>query len=212
MRRSRMLLVGALGVMLGATPDPLDGQTPRMPWQMRQPAVDGFYTRLNLDATGGRVAADGIGGRLMWSATRPEDAGTSWLADHASIGLLASHTPDQRSLGFSTLHLGAVVDLQPTLTPIAGRATPFLSLGAGMLRTTVSSSARAAGTSASATARPRSPLTDRSNTTETLSPAAGLRVELVPGIALQGAVRDLMTFRGDTRHNVALEAGLRFTR
>ena len=210
MRRSRMLLVGALGVMLGATPTLLAAQTTRMPWQMRQPAVDGFYTRLHLDANGGRVAADGIGGRLMWSATRPEDAGTSWLADHASIGLLASHTPEQ-SLGFSTLHLGAVVDLQPTLTPIAGRATPFLSLGAGMLRTTVSSTTRS-GTSASASARPRSPLTDRSNTTETLSPAAGLRVELVPGIALQGAVRDLVTFRGDTRHNVALEAGLRFTR
>ena len=210
MRRFRMLLVGALGVMLGATPTLLAAQTTRMPWQMRQPAVDGFYTRLHLDANGGRVAADGIGGRLMWSATRPEDAGTSWLADHASIGLLASHTPEQ-SLGFSTLHLGAVVDLQPTLTPIAGRATPFLSLGAGMLRTTVSSNARAS-TGAGATARPRSPITERSNTTETLSPAAGLRVELVPGIALQGAVRDLVTFRGDTRHNVALEAGIRFTR
>ena len=209
MRRSRMLLVGALGVMLGATPDLLAAQTTRMPWQMRQPAVDGFYTRLRLDANGGHVAADGIGGRLMWSATRPEDAGASWLADHASIGLVASHTPEQ-SLGFSTLHLGAVVDLQPVLTPIAGRLTPFLSLGGGMLRTTVSSGTRP-GTSASAT-RLRSPLTDRSNTTETLAPAAGLRVALVPGIAVQGAVRDLMTFRGDTRHNVALDVGLRFTR
>ena len=209
MRRSRMLLVGALGVMLGATPDLLAAQTTRMPWQVRQPAVDGFYTRLRLDANGGHIAADGIGGRLMWSATRPEDAGSSWLADHASICLAASHTPDQ-SLGFSTLHLGAVVDLQPVLTPIAGRVTPFLSLGGGMLRTTVASSTRP-GTRASAT-RLRSPLTERSNTTETLAPAAGLRVALVPGIAMQGAVRDLVTFRGDTRHNVALDVGLRFTR
>ena len=205
MRRSRMLLVGALGVMLGATfPNALAAQATRMPWQTRQPAVDAFHTRLHLDANDGRVGVDGIGGRLMWSATRPEDAGTSWLADHASIGLLASHTPEQ-SLGFSTLHLGAVVDLQPTLTPIAGRATPFLSLGAGMLRTTVSSDVRASS-------RPRSPLTERSNTAPTVSPAAGLRIDLAPGIALQADARDLVTFRGDTRHNVALETGLRFTR
>ena len=203
MRRSRMLLVGALGVMLGAaTPHALAAQAARMPWQVRQPAVDGFHTRLHLAANEGRVGVDGIGGRLMWSATRPDGADASWLADHASIGLLASHTPAQ-SLGFSTLHLGAVVDVQPLATPLAGRVTPFLSLGAGMLRTTVSSSVRAS-------ARPTSPLTERSNTAPTLSPAAGLRVALVPGIALQADVRDLVTFRGDTRHNLGLGAGLRF--
>lgn len=202
MRRTGMLLVGALGVMLGAaTPDALAAQATRTPWPTRQPAVDAFHTRLHLDANDGRVGVDGIGGRLMWSAARPGDAGASWLADHASLGLLASHAPAP-SRGFSALHLGAVVDLQPA--PIGGRATPFLSLGAGVLRTTVSSKMRAS--------RPRSPLTERSNTAPTLSPGAGLRVALVPGIALQADVRDLVTFRGDTRHNVALETGLRFTR
>lgn len=205
MRRSRMLLVGALGVMLGAaTPDALAAQAARMPWQVRQPAVDGFHTRLHLDADAGRVGVDGIGGRLMWSATRPGRGGASWLADHTSVGLLASHTP-ARSLGFSTLHLGGVVDVQPLAAPVAGRVTPFLSLGAGMLRTTVSSGVRPS-------ARPASPLTERSNTAPTLSPAAGLRVALVPGIALQADVRDVVTFRGGTRHNLAIETGLRFTR
>jgi hypothetical protein len=204
MRQLRMRLIGALGVMLGAAvPTALDAQTP-MPWQTRQPAVEGYYTRLRLDADGGPATADGIGGRLMWSATRPEDAGTSWLADHAAIGLLASHTPAQ-SRGFSTLHLGAVVDVQPFLTPIAGRVTPYLSIGAGALRTTLSSDA-------AASTRPRSPLTDRDNTTATLSPGVGARVQITPGIALQGDLRDVMTFRHDTRHNVAFGAGLRFTR
>jgi hypothetical protein len=199
-----MPLIGALGVMLGATvPATLDAQA-RMPWQERQPAVEGYYTRLRLDADGGGAAADGIGGRLMWSATRPEDAGSSWLADHAAIGLLAQHTPAQRR-GFSTLHLGAVVDVQPVLTPLFGRVTPYLSIGAGALRTTLSSDAATSG-------RPRSPLTDRDNTTATLSPGIGARVQLIPGIALQGDLRDVMTFRHDTRHNVAFSAGLRFTR
>jgi hypothetical protein len=199
-----MRLVGALGVMLGAAaPTMLVAQAP-MPWQMRQPAVEGYYTRLRLDADGGPAAADGIGGRLMWSVTRPEDAGTSWLAEHASVGLLAAHTPAQR-LGFSTLHLGAVVDVQPLLAPIAGRVTPYVSLAAGALRTTLSSDA-------ATSSRPRSPLTDRSNTTATLAPGVGARVQLTPGIALQGDLRDVMTFRHDTRHNVGLGAGLRFTR
>jgi hypothetical protein len=37
-------------------------------------------------------------------------------------------------------------------------------------------------------------------------------MDLAPGLSLRGDVRDLVTFRGGTRHNVALEAGLRLTR
>jgi hypothetical protein len=200
MRTIRMLFAGALGVMLGAAP--LSAQT-AAPWQGRQPAIDGHYTRLTLDARE-RLVADGVGGRLMWSAIRPEDAGTSWLADRTSIGLFGAYTPDQ-DLGFSTVHLGAVVDLQPVPTPLAGRVTPFASLGVGALRTNVSLRTPAA-------LRTRSPLTEHTNTTPTLAPGAGLRVALAPGLALQGDVRDVMTFRRDTRHNVALEVGLRLTR
>jgi hypothetical protein len=195
-----MLFAGALGVMLGAAS--LSAQ-PAAPWQGRQPAVDGHYTRLALDARE-RLVADGVGGRLMWSATRPGDVGTSWLAERASVGLFGAYTPD-RDLGFSTVHLGAVVDLQPVLTPVAGRVTPFVSLGAGALRTNVTLRAPAA-------LRTRSPLTERSNTTPTLAPGAGLRVAVAPGLALQGDVRDVMTFRRDARHNLALEVGLRLTR
>ena len=61
-------------------------------------------------------------------------------------------------------------------------------------------------------ARPRAavlvPLATRSTTNFALSPAAGVRLELGGGLGLRGDVGDLITFRGGTRHNVALCAGL----
>ena len=204
MRLGRMPLVGALGVLLGAAipivPSALEAQTTRS-WLVGQPALEGFYTQLRLDAAGTGVAADGVGGRLVWSMARPGDE-PSWLADRSTFGLFVAHLPEQQR-GFSSLHYGAAVDLQPLGTAARGVA-PLLSLGAGALRTTVRPGER--------DVRTASPLTAGSNTALTLAPGLGARVDLAPGLALRGDVRDLVTFRGGTRHNVALEAGLRLTR
>ena len=204
MRRCRMPLVGALGVLLGASipivPSALTAQTARS-WLVGQPALEGFYTQLRLDAAGTGLAADGVGGRLVWSMERPREE-PSWLADRSTFGLFVTHLPEQQR-GFSSLHLGAAVDLQPLGTPSHGVA-PLFSLGAGALRTTVRPGQREVRTA--------SPLTAGSNTALTLAPGFGARVALAPGLALRGDVRDLVTFRGGTRHNVALEAGLRLTR
>jgi hypothetical protein len=202
MRTHRMRLVGALGVLLGAaTPHALTAQaTPS--WLGGQPALEGYYTQVRLDAAGAPLAADGVGGRLVWGIGRPGAEPPSWLADRSSFGLFVAHLPEQQR-GFSSLHLGAALDLQP-LGARSGPVAPLLSLGAGALRTSVRPGAREA--------RDASPLTAGSNTALTLSPGVGARVDLAPGLALRGDVRDLLTFRGGARHNVALEAGLRLAR
>ena len=204
MRNGRMPLVGALGVLLGAAipvlPNALPAQTTRS-WLVGQPALEGFYTQLRLDASGTGLAADGVGGRLVWNVARPGEE-PSWLADRSTIGLFVAHLPEQQR-GFSSLHVGAAVDLQP-LGASTGGVAPLLSLGAGALRTSVRPGEREERTA--------SPLTAASNTALTLAPGLGARVAVAPGLSLRGDVRDLVTFRGGTRHNVALEAGLRLTR
>ena len=205
MLNHRMRLVGALGVLLGAAipvlPNALPAQTTRS-WLVGQPALEGFYTQLRLDAAGAALAADGVGGRLVWSAARPGEE-PSWLADRSTIGLFVAHLPEQQR-GFSSLHVGAAVDLQPLGTSTTGGVVPLLSIGAGALRTSVRPGEREV--------RAASPLTAGSNTAFTLAPGLGARVAVAPGLSLRGDVRDLVTFRGGTRHNVALEAGLRLTR
>ena len=204
MRRCRMPLVGALGVLLGAAmpalPNALPAQTTAS-WLVGQPALEGYYTQLRLDAATAGLAADGVGGRLVWSVARPGEQ-RSWLADRSTFGLFVAHLPEQQR-GFSSLHLGAAVDVQP-LGGAAGGVAPLVSLGAGALRTRVWPGERETRTA--------SPLTAGSNTALTLAPGLGARMDLAPGFSLRGDVRDLVTFRGGTRHNVALEAGLRLTR
>lgn len=202
MRIRRMRLVGALGVLLGAamTPPTLAAQSARPAWLAPQPALEGFYTRLHLDAAS-PLSAEGVGGRLLWGMGRAGATEPSRLADRAALGLFVAHMPD-RQRGFSTLHLGAALDVQPL--DVESRIAPLVSLGAGALRTSVRPGAHEL--------RDASPLTAGSNTALTLLPGVGARVDVASGLALRGDVRDLVTFRGGTRHNVALEAGIRLTR
>ena len=201
MRNSRILLVGALGVLLGGL-TPATARAQLMPtWPGVRPALEGFYTQLRFD--GARdVRVDGLGAKLMWNpALTADPSSDSWLARHTAVGLFGVYTPE-RDLGFSTVHGGVVADVRPFAGMIGGRVEPFVSLGAGALRTNVE---RLAPIRRDAP----SPLLARSVTTATLVPGVGARVMLTPGIALQGDLRDVMTFRGDTRHNTAFGVGLR---
>lgn len=158
--------------------------------------LEGLYTQYRLDTDGGdRVVVDGVGARVMWSPAA--DAGRNDLASRSALGVFATYTPQQRALGFSTLHAGATMDLVPLPTPLFGRVDPVLSLGAGIFRTDV----HRPGAS-------RAPLADRRNTTFALSPGVGARIGLWRGFGLRADVHDMIIFRGGTRHNIALDAGL----
>lgn len=224
MRSIRMLLVGALGVLLGVSiPHPVGGQVmPR--WAGPLPAVEGFYTRIGL-GTGGRTArVDGVGGRLMWALVPPAEAATSdasWLARHTAVGLFGAYTPPQ-SLGVSTTQVGLAVDLTPYSAPLAGRVEPFVSLGAGVMRTTAVPGAlpirrapRAIGVTPAGVvpvARALAPAGGVDNAAFLVVPSVGARVQLRPGVALQADVRNALTFAGGaTRRHPAVGTGLRLT-
>ena len=202
MLNRRLILVGALGVMLGAVPLPTaHGQTTSR-WNAR-PSVEGAYTQIRFDGNGSTLNADGVGGKLMWSPNALA-TGSSGLIDRASLGLYGTYTPTQGvtpTLRFSSVGVGAMTDVRPLASPLMGRVDPFVSLGAGLLRTNVD---RRPGSAPS-------PLLDGSRTAFALTPGVGARVLLTPHLGLQGDVRDLMTFRTDTRHNLAYGLGLRLT-
>jgi len=197
----RMILVGALGVMLGALPSQrLTAQSPEPRWSPR-PAVEGFYTQLRFASDGPSLNANGIGARLMWT---PAAAATTSGLPRANVGLYATFTPEQRfaqDLRFSSIGVGAVTDVRPFTASLGGRVDPFLSLGTGLLRTNVARGITPAP----------SPLLDRSRSVLSVVPGAGARVRLTPSLALQGDVRSVVTFRDEVRNNIALGAGLRFT-
>jgi len=199
-----MILVGALGVMLGALPaQRADGQT--LPSWAGRPSLEAGYTQLRFDGDGSTLGAHGVGGRLMWNVA-PATGGAAGLASRTDLGLYGTYTPDQRfgqGLRLGSYGGGVTADVRPLASSIAGRVDPYVSLGAGALRVNVDR--------ASLTTPAPSPLLERSRTTFALTPGAGLLVRLTPGAALRGDVRNVMTFRDDMRHNVAFGAGLRLT-
>ncbi|HEY0971671.1 MAG TPA: hypothetical protein VGE02_11945 [Gemmatimonadales bacterium] len=207
MLKTRMRLIAALGVMLGATPVAAAGElsaqaTPLPGSGGPVPAVETFYTQLRLDGDHQAMRADGVGVRLMW---RPAvaDGALRTLADRSELGFFATYTPDRAfdpGVSFSTASLGVAMDVRPFEHPLGGRVEPFVSLGTGVLYTDVS---RAVHPSPS-------PLLERSRTALTVTPGLGARLYLTPDLAIQGDLRDMVTFTGDTRHNVAFGAGLRF--
>jgi hypothetical protein len=206
MRNRRSLLVGALGVMLGAlSPRLAAGQAAVSPlgWAPGRPAVEAAYTRLRLDGDGRSPAADGVGARLMWNLA-PGSARDAGLRARTDLGLYSAFTPRQApgvGPSFSALAAGVAADVRPFAAPLLGRVDPFVTVGAGVLRTNVAGARPVAGAP--------SPLLADSRTAFTLTPGVGVRVPLTPRLAAQGDLRNFMTFRDGTRHNVAFGAGLR---
>lgn len=207
MRTTRVMLLGALGVMLGAFPvgsaaaqadlsNRLPGYGPAA-----APAAELFYTRLSMDSDGPRLDADGFGGRLTWSLASATGS-MSPLTSRTEFGVFATYTPLRKfgsALNFSTTTLGADVGVRPFAQPLLGRIDPFVNVGAGLLRVDRKQGVRPSPT----------PLVERSGNWFTLAPSAGARFYITPALSVQGDVRDFMTFRQGTRHNVAVGAGLR---
>lgn len=218
MRNRRWLLVAALGVMLGVLPvRPAAGQyfVARPPsWGGALPAAEVSYTHVRFTGEDGRLGTDGIGARLMWRPSGTVGA-TATLRDRTDVGVWATYTPERvldPGARVSTLAVGAAADVRPLAAPLGARLDPYLSLGAGVLRTHVDPlTAAAAPPAARASAGFRSPLFERSTSAFALVPGVGARVAVTPAVALQAEVRDLIAFRGGARHNVAVGAGVRLT-
>jgi hypothetical protein len=197
----RIVVSAALGVLLGALPlGVLHGQAVTKLPGLR-PSFESFYTRIRFDGDGSSMAADGIGARLMWHVA-PLTGSTSTLARRTELGVYGAYTPKRTipsAMDASSYQLGLAGDLRPFVAPLGGRVDPFLSLGAGALFTHVPT----------ASATPASPLFARSKATFAMTPAVGTRLFVLPNLALQGDVRDVMALDGGVRHNTALTAGVR---
>ena len=208
MTTRRSILVGALGVTLGALPvHPIDAQA-LIDWSGARQSVESFYTRIAFDAGGHRRTADGIGGRLMWQPWLVSGMPSS-LGGRTSLGIWATYTPEDDGdggPGFSTLALGGAVDVRPIDMPL-GRIDPFVSLGAGVLYTRETPALANVFFPFEPMARP-SPAA-RTHTAFTLSPGIGARLPLGARTALQADLRDLVAFDGAPRHNVGLGVGVR---
>jgi hypothetical protein len=166
-------------------------------------AVEGFLTRYQLDTDrGSRLAVDGVGGRLAWTSAAALTDPAS-LAARTSVGVFGVFLPEQNRLGFSMLHAGAELGVRPLAAPLLARIEPTLSFGLGALRTHVAERSQS---------RARNlVLADRSNVALALSPGAGARVAIVPGLDLRGDVRDVVTLRDGVRHHAAWGVGLGMT-
>lgn len=168
-------------------------------WTGSPPSTfEGHYTQYRLDDVlgGDALMVDGVGGRLMWTAT---PTGTNDLLSRSALGLFATYTPEQSGHRVSTFHAGTALDVRPLATPLFGRVDPVLSMGVGFFRTSFDDEAI------------RSlPAGEYSHSRFALSPGIGARIALRPGIGLRGEVRDVITFHSDTRHNVNFNVGLSF--
>lgn len=224
MRTNRMLLVGALGVMLGALPIQSAFGQFFTPWTGPRPveggrtALEAFYTRVGVDAGGQTMRAGGVGGRLLWAldpAAGASSALPASVARRTALGVFGAYTPETR--GVSTGQIGLAADVTPLARPLAGRIEPFVSLGAGALHTSVRTERAVVLPSAR-------PLMDRDllgaraiaagatgTTAFMLAPSAGARVQVRPGVAVQGDVRRLVTFDHGPRQHSAFGTGLRLT-
>ena len=208
----RTVYLAALGVTLGAIPvTPAAAQrSTSAPGRGALPTLETEYTQIRFDAGDRKLSANGIGARLMWQPLATADGAAS-LLDRTAVGLFATYTPEHTfasDVAFHSLGVGAALDVRPLASPIASRLDPYVTLGLGAMHTRVRHALS-----------PLAPPLFRRTTTEfTTMYAVGAEARLAPRLGLQGDVQDLVTFGSDavrstldTRHNLALSAGLRFT-
>ncbi len=154
--------------------------------------AEGYLANYWLDTgtSDGRASVGGYGVRLMFNRSDPARAARAFF-DRASVGAFATLTTEQDRA--STQNLGVQLDVALLPTPIAGgRLDPFISLGAGVLRTTVD----------------RDVGGNLTSTDFAITPAAGTRIPFFSGIGFRGDLRSPIVFSdGDTRLHFLAEGG-----
>ena len=180
-----------------------------------QPVVEGYVARARLDP--------GVAGaRVMFPLEQLTGATTSRIARRVLVGGFVTSAPgDDRRV--AARHVGAQADVRLTERPILGTIEPLASLGVGSFRArqapageyplaTVCLRPADAGAPAArclpVLARERA----RTSTDVALSPAVGVRLGILPGLALRADARDVVVYRGAPRHNPELAVGLSLSR
>lgn len=158
--------------------------------------VEAYYSHYRFDVPGDRLGMNGVGARLMWRPTTTYTAPS--LASRFAFGLFGEYVPDQDK-GFAAGHVGVQGDLNVLPTPLFGRVSPVLSLGAGRFWTDRVGPA--------IDSREFS-IANRSIRSFALTPAVGTRVALWRQLGLRADVRDLVTFEDRTLHHLQVSAGL----
>ena len=152
-------------------------------------SLEGYLANYWFDRGGSadRASVGGYGVRLMFNRSTPARVARSFF-DRASAGVFATLTTKQD--GVSTQNLGGQIDVALFPSPVGGGyLDPFISLGAGILR----SDADNVGAS----------------TDFAITPAAGTRIPFFSGIGFRGDLRTPIVFSdGDTRAHFLVEGGI----
>jgi hypothetical protein len=182
-------LAGAAALALAAAP--AVAQDPDV--QAYRFTAEGYLANYWLDRGGDldRASVGGYGVRVMFNRSTPANVARTFFS-RSSVGAYATFTAEQDRV--STQNLGVQLDVPLFASAVAaGRLDPFVSLGAGVLR---SSAELQSGD-------------DRTTTDFTIIPAAGTRIPFFSGIGFRGDLRLPVVFSdGNTQLNFLAEGGL----
>ena len=186
--------------------------------------LEGYLAQAVLDpaVAGTRARVAGAGARLLLPLNALAGARHSDLARRVAVGGFVTSVPANEG-PITARHYGVQADLRLADPGPKGRLEPLASLGVGAFR------GRRAGdtprefgplclqpTDVPGGAAPVTcvqPVPDRRETGAryaALSPAVGVRLGVMPGLALRTDVRDVMVLRDGLRHNLELGTGLSF--
>lgn len=195
MRRT-LVLFCSMCVLFGAFPASVGAQwfnAPK-PAQRLPVTVEAYFGQLRPTGTAENYTVDLYGGRVLWrAATDPVD---SPIFSRALFGPFGEYM-DAEARGFSSVHVGAHAEMRVLAAPLGGVIDPVASLAAGVLRTSVERGFD-----------DQPAFAGRTNASVTLTPAVGVRLGLIRGVALRADARDMIVFRGNDRHNWQYTVGI----
>ena len=152
-------------------------------------ALELYLAQYSFDAGESRTGIGGFGARVMFGHSDATRTLSSFFS-RARAGAFLTYTAEQKDI--TTLHVGGQADFPLFATPVAnGFLDPFVSLGAGVFRTSVS----AVGV-------------DDSQTHFALTPAAGTLIPITGSIAIRGDLRSVIIFADNTTNNFVAEGGI----
>jgi len=148
-----------------------------------------YLAQYSVDVGDDREGIGGIGGRLMFGRGDATKV-VSTFFNRARAGVFATYTAEQKDI--TTLHVGGQADFPLFAAPVVnGFLDPFISLGAGLFRTSVDVIGG-----------------DNSSNDFAFTPAIGTMIPITGAIKFRGDIRDVIVFGDDTSNNLVLEGGI----
>ena len=156
-------------------------------------SIEPYLAHYFFDAGDDREGLGGVGVRAMLGRGAVV-GGMNTFFTRARAGIFFTYTAKQTDADVSTFNFGGQAEVPLFAAPVAnGYLDPFISLGAGMFRT----SADIAGPG------------DRTFSDFALTPGAGTLIPLFGAIAFRGDIRDVIIFGDpDTTNNFVFEGGI----